>query len=505
MRLMNYAIFPNLTVSDPFWVQLRQEAKALAEREGAMSKLLQQGVLQHATFNEALANRLALKLANDDIDATSLRNVVEQTLQRAPDIVDAALADMREQVGHLVYPGFIARTPWDWLRHVARYLTGVEKRLGKLSSGVERDAKLQGLVRPLWEAFLARVAAGSPVDEALVRILGEVTALDGDATMLFAVPTMYHRLAAEAEQDSEICRALGGARLLVSGSAALPAVEHERIERLTGQRIAERYGMTETLMNTGVRASGERRPGYVGPPLKDVEIRLVDDDGRDVGPGEEGEVVSRGPDQFLGYMDPAMDAEAFDDDGWFRTGDIGRLDADGYLTITDRKKDIIIRGGENISAREVEEVLATHPKVQESAVTSVPDERYGERVCASDAYWRARLNCRYGVIIWLAPLRPAPPGVRILRQYGTAWVMLGESRPAVVAGAGAGPRLAAARPGRGPGRGGGADGRDRRRRSYPAGSSRDARSRSRRASPCAPPAARCSPSAAPRRNRRSWA
>ncbi|MEL5359983.1 serine O-acetyltransferase [Serratia ureilytica] len=95
MRLMNYAIFPNLTVSDPFWVQLRQEAKALVEREGAMSKLLQQGVLQHATFHEALANRLALKLANDDIDATSLRNVVEQTLQRAPDIVDAALADMR--------------------------------------------------------------------------------------------------------------------------------------------------------------------------------------------------------------------------------------------------------------------------------------------------------------------------------------------------------------------------------------------------------------------------
>ncbi|CVG84588.1 Serine acetyltransferase [Serratia marcescens] len=95
MRLMNYAIFPNLTFSDPFWVQLRQEATALAEREGVMSKLLQQGVLQHATFNEALANRLALKLANDDIDATSLRNVVEQTLQRAPDIVDAALADMR--------------------------------------------------------------------------------------------------------------------------------------------------------------------------------------------------------------------------------------------------------------------------------------------------------------------------------------------------------------------------------------------------------------------------
>ena len=100
---------------------------------------------------------------------------------------------------------------------------------------------------------------------------GAAAALSEDATMLFAVPTMYHRVAAEAEQDQGICRALGNARLLVSGSAALPAVEHERIERLTGQQIAERYGMTETLMNTGVRASGERRPGYVGPPLKDVE------------------------------------------------------------------------------------------------------------------------------------------------------------------------------------------------------------------------------------------
>ena len=86
-------------------------------------------------------------------------------------------------------------------------------------------------------------------------------------------------VAAEAEQDRELCRALGNARLLVSGSAALPAIEHERIERLTGQQIAERYGMTETLMNTGVRASGERRPGYVGPPLNGVELRLVDDDG----------------------------------------------------------------------------------------------------------------------------------------------------------------------------------------------------------------------------------
>jgi acyl-coenzyme A synthetase/AMP-(fatty) acid ligase len=126
----------------------------------------------------------------------------------------------------------------------------------------------------------------------------------------------------------------------------------------------------------------EKRAHTDGRPMMDVEVRLVDDDGNDVASGDEGEVISRGPDQFLGYMDPAMDTEAFTEDGWFRTGDIGRFDDEGYLAITDRKKDIIIRGGENISAREVEELLAEHPKVQEAAVTPVSDERYGERVCA---------------------------------------------------------------------------------------------------------------------------
>jgi malonyl-CoA/methylmalonyl-CoA synthetase len=99
------------------------------------------------------------------------------------------------------------------------------------------------------------------------------------ASMVFGVPTMYHRIALEAEGEPALAEAFGRARLLVSGSAALPAIEHQRIERLTGQQIVERYGMTETLMNCGVRAGGERRPGYVGPPLPGIEVELVDDDG----------------------------------------------------------------------------------------------------------------------------------------------------------------------------------------------------------------------------------
>ena len=211
-------------------------------------------------------------------------------------------------------------------------------------------------------------------------------ALEGDATTVFAVPTMYHRLAAEAEQRPDIARALGRARLLVSGSAALPAADHERIERLTGQRIAERYGMTETLMNTGVRASGERRPGYVGPPLRDVEIRLVDDNGRKIEDSDDetiGEIHVRGPNLFLEYLNrPDATAEAMAG-GWFRTGDLATLAPDGYIRIVGRRAtDLIKSGGYKIGAGEIENALLEHPAVAEAAVTGEPDDDLGERIVA---------------------------------------------------------------------------------------------------------------------------
>jgi malonyl-CoA/methylmalonyl-CoA synthetase len=215
---------------------------------------------------------------------------------------------------------------------------------------------------------------------------GAASALDGEATMLFAVPTMYHRLAADAEEQPEICRALGHARLLVSGSAALPAVEHERIERLTGQRIAERYGMTETLMNTGVRASGERRPGYVGPPLPGVEVRLVDDDGAEIEAADDetiGEIHVRGPNLFLEYLNrPDATAEAMDG-GWFKTGDLATRAPDGYIRIVGRRAtDLIKSGGFKIGAGEIEGALLEHPAVKEAAVTGEPDPDLGERIVA---------------------------------------------------------------------------------------------------------------------------
>lgn len=210
--------------------------------------------------------------------------------------------------------------------------------------------------------------------------------LAGQATMMFGVPTMYHRLANDAEQDARIAQAVGRARLLVSGSAALPAVEHERITRLTGQRIVERYGMTETIMNCGVRADGDRRPGYVGPPLDGVEVALVDEQGAEIEASDDetvGEILVRGSNLFVEYLNrPEATAEAFVD-GWFRTGDVATRSADGYIRIVGRRAtDIIKSGGYKIGAGEIENALLEHPGVAEVAVTGEPDPDLGERIVA---------------------------------------------------------------------------------------------------------------------------
>ena len=210
--------------------------------------------------------------------------------------------------------------------------------------------------------------------------------LTGAATMLFGVPTKYHRLAEAAESDRAVADALKRARLLVSGSAALSTTDHERIERASGQRVVERYGMTETLMICAVRADGDRRPGTVGPPVDGVDLRLVDEDGAivDVSDGETvGEIQVRGPDLFLGYLNrPDATEEAFSD-GWFRTGDVATREPDGYIRLLGRQStDLIKSGGFKIGAGEIETALLEHPGVAEAAVTGEPDDDLGERIVA---------------------------------------------------------------------------------------------------------------------------
>jgi malonyl-CoA/methylmalonyl-CoA synthetase len=211
-------------------------------------------------------------------------------------------------------------------------------------------------------------------------------ALSGPATMLFGVPTMYRRLADAAADSAELARALGGARLLVSGSAALPASEHARIEQLTGRGVVERYGMTETLMNTAIHADAAPAPGTVGPPLPGVDVRLVDDDGA-VLPGADdetiGEIQVRGPNLFLEYLNrPDATAEAMRD-GWFATGDMATRTAEGYIRIVGRRAtDLIKSGGYKIGAGEIEGCLREHPAVEDAAVTGAADDDLGERVVA---------------------------------------------------------------------------------------------------------------------------
>ncbi|MDX3501092.1 acyl-CoA synthetase [Streptomyces sp. ATCC51928] len=230
-----------------------------------------------------------------------------------------------------------------------------------------------------------------------LRHLGKFSAdgvareLGSGGTMLFGVPTMYHRLAevldapaGTAERDA-LAGALASARLLVSGSAALPVHDHERIAAATGRRVIERYGMTETLMNTGIRADGVPRPGTVGPPLAGVELRLVEEDGTVLdAAGAIGEIQVRGPNLFTGYLNrPDATAAAHTADGWFRTGDVGTVDADGYVAIVGRKAtDLIKSGGYKIGAGEIENVLLAHPGVREAAVTGEEDADLGERVVA---------------------------------------------------------------------------------------------------------------------------
>jgi acyl-coenzyme A synthetase/AMP-(fatty) acid ligase len=194
--------------------------------------------------------------------------------------------------------------------------------------------------------------------------------------------TPYHlqTLADAAAADG---RDMTSLRRIATGAAAVPPVLVERFDSL-GIRVIRQYGSSEHPVATSSREDDSlvHRSQTDGCASPGNEIRIVDDDGHDVATGVDGEVALRGPEQFIGYTDPTLDATSYLPGAWFLTGDVGHLDDDGYLTITDRKKDVIIRGGENIASKEVEDVLARHPDVVEAVVVAAPDQRMGEVVCA---------------------------------------------------------------------------------------------------------------------------
>jgi malonyl-CoA/methylmalonyl-CoA synthetase len=234
---------------------------------------------------------------------------------------------------------------------------------GTLSTGASAE---------LWRRFDA-----AEVYDALLEGSSE-----GSLTMFFGVPTMYTRLLREAEDREERPRPL---RLYVSGSAALSPQAFGEFERLFGERILERYGMTETGMNLTNPYDGERRPGTVGGPFPGQEARVVGVESRETLPsGEVGEIEVRGPHVFRGYLNrPEATEEVFSEDGWFATGDLGSFSEDGYYEISGRAKELIISGGYNVYPREVEEVIEGCPGVSEVAVVGLPDEEFGEKVTAA--------------------------------------------------------------------------------------------------------------------------
>ena len=248
---------------------------------------------------------------------------------------------------------------------------------------------------------------------------GVTRELSSGATMFFGVPTMYHRIAEALAEDTALAKALTRARLLVSGSAALPVHDHRRIAAATGRRVIERYGMTETLMNTSVRADGEPRAGAVGVPLRGVGLRLVEESGEEIEAydGESvGEIQVRGPNLFTEYLNRPDATEAAFTDGWFRTGDMAIRDPDGYVRIVGRKAtDLIKSGGYKIGAGEIENVLLEHPGVREAAVTGEPDDDLGERIVA-----------------WIVPVSAAdPPSAQELADHVAAQ-LAAHKRPRVV-------------------------------------------------------------------------
>jgi len=201
------------------------------------------------------------------------------------------------------------------------------------------------------------------------------------ATAMMGVPTFYTRLLAEQRFDKTVSNNM---RLFISGSAPLLAETHKQFSQRTGHQILERYGMTETNMNTSNPYDGERRPGTVGFALPGVEVKITDaENGRTLPDGEIGQLEVRGPNVFKGYWNmPEKTAEELRKDGFFITGDLAQTDSDGYISIVGRDKDLIISGGYNIYPKEIELILDDMPGVVESAVVGVPHPDFGETVIA---------------------------------------------------------------------------------------------------------------------------
>jgi long-chain acyl-CoA synthetase len=249
-------------------------------------------------------------------------------------------------------------------------------------------------------------------------------------TIFQGVPTMYNAMLHANRADSADVSAL---TRCMSGGAAIPVELIRGFEERFGAMILEGYGLSETSPVASFNhPDRERKAGSIGTPIEGVEMQVWDDDGNELPQGEVGEIVIRGHNIMKGYLNqPEATAEAIDAEGWFRSGDMAKVDEDGYFFIVDRKKDLIIRGGYNVYPREVEEVLYEHPAVQEAAVVAVPDEKLGEEVGAAvvlikgesldaaelKSYVKEQLAAyKYPRKVWFVDELPKGPTGKILKR-----------------------------------------------------------------------------------------
>jgi malonyl-CoA/methylmalonyl-CoA synthetase len=232
------------------------------------------------------------------------------------------------------------------------------------------------------------------------------------STVMMGVPTYYSRLLSEAGFDAALCAHM---RLFICGSAPLPETLLQAFHERSGHLILERYGMTETGMNASNPLTGERRPGTVGPALPGVELRVTDEADQPLPAGTVGHLQVRGPNVFAGYWRTGNAARNdFTADGFFRTGDLAAIAADGYVTIAGRSRDLIITGGLNVYPRELENVLDSLPEVVESAVIGVPHDDFGEAVVAVVVASGGRAALRTEEL--LDTLRPRLAGYKLPKQ-----------------------------------------------------------------------------------------
>jgi len=305
------------------------------------------------------------------------------------DRADASPADFgilprgEADLGALLYASGTTGLPKGIMLTHSNLLRNTESLVGAWGF-TEADRLLHALpvfhVHGLFVAIGCVLLSGASMRWLAAYNVTEVIRFLPECTVLMGVPTYDTRVRANAGFTKAVA---SNVRLFVSGSAPLLEETFVEFETRTGHRILERYGMTETNMNTSNPLDGERRPGTVGPPLPGVEVRIADDDGNVVATGEIGNLQVRGPNVFVGYWKlPDKTAEDFTDDGFFNTGDKGRIDDDGYVSIVGRAKDLVISGGLNVYPKEIELFIDDLPGVSESAVIGVPHADFGEGVVA---------------------------------------------------------------------------------------------------------------------------